>query len=295
MVVVVLLGVVAMAAALGELAASLRAVAAQASGYGATAGAAVTALAARLGLALPVDGAALVEAMRARVDPSSFLRPAASAVLDATAFCGLVLLYALFMLAERRSFDARLHRAVAHRSTFAATRELLDGLMAGGERYVAQKTLVNVVLAAASALVLWACGIEHVLLWSTLIGVLNYVPYIGSIVAVAFPAAYALGQTGDWGTTGAMTAGLVAAQLVTGSWMEPRLFSHGANLSGTVVLAAVALWGALWGLWGAILAVPLTAAGATLLAQTEWGRPWAILLSRTGVVDGPPARGRDGP
>ncbi|MEM7729517.1 MAG: AI-2E family transporter [Pseudomonadota bacterium] len=294
MVLAALVGIAVVSLTIGELILSLRAVATQIPDYASTMTEALSELAVRLGISLPVSSTGLVSGLVDWLDPESFVRPAASAVVGATGFLMLVLLYALFVLLERGAFESRLQSATTDRRAFTEIRDLATRIMVSGEQYVGQKTFVNVVLGVASAAVLWVGGIEHVLLWSVLIGVLNYIPYIGSVFAVVFPVAYGLGQTGSWETTLFVGGGLIAAQLVTGSLMEPKLFSQGSNLSTTVVLVSLAAWAALWGLWGAILAVPLTSAGVMILAQTEWGRPWAILVSRTGHIE-PSSRMRSDP
>ena len=77
---------------------------------------------------------------------------------------------------------------------------------------------------------------------------------------------------------------LSAAQIVIGAWLEPRLMGRAFNLSPFVVLLALSFWSTLWGLAGAILAVPMTASLVLVLAEINSTRPLAVMLSTSGKV-----------
>ena len=113
----------------------------------------------------------------------------------------------------------------------------------------------------------------------------NYVPYIGSLAAVALVVLQILAQTGSLATTLVGLGLLVAAQVYVGNWLEPRWLSRSSNLGPFVVLLSLVVWGALWGMPGAILAVPLTSILMIVLASGPQTRAIAILMSRDGRID----------
>ena len=83
-----------------------------------------------------------------------------------------------------------------------------------------------------------------------------------------------------------MTASaLTAAQFAVGSLLEPRVMGRSLNLSPVVILLALALWGSVWGIVGAILCVPLTVIMMIVFSRFESTRPAAILLSLDGRLD----------
>ena len=151
-------------------------------------------------------------------------------------------------------------------------------------RYLLVKTLVNGVLGVLSLAVLWLTGIEFAPFWAVLIAVLNDVPYLGSVLGVAFPVLLSLAQFGALAMAAVALVALSAAQIVVGSVLEPRVMGRAVNLSPFVVLLALAVWSALWGVPGAILAVPLTASLVIVLAEIEATRPIAVTLSADGRV-----------
>jgi predicted PurR-regulated permease PerM len=122
------------------------------------------------------------------------------------------------------------------------------------------------------------------LFWAVLIAFLNYIPYIGSLIGVIFPVLLSLAQFGTLGMAGVVLISLTAAQVLVGAYLEPRMMGRAFNLSPLAVLLALAFWSALWGLPGALLAVPMTASLVLVLAEIQATRPVAILLSANGKV-----------
>ena len=68
-------------------------------------------------------------------------------------------------------------------------------------------------------------------------------------------------------------------QFVLGSLIEPKILGEGVDLHPITVIASLIVWGLVWGLPGAFLAVPMTAALRIILARLEPTRPFAELLS----------------
>jgi predicted PurR-regulated permease PerM len=126
--------------------------------------------------------------------------------------------------------------------------------------------------------------VDFAVFWAALAGLLNYVPYIGSVLGVAFPVAFATMQFADPGAVIAVLLSLAAAQFFIGFFLDQYLMGNSLNLSPFVILVSLAAWSALWGVPGAFLAVPITACLALVFAEFEGTRPVAILLSRNGEV-----------
>jgi predicted PurR-regulated permease PerM len=123
------------------------------------------------------------------------------------------------------------------------------------------------------------------------IGLFNYIPYVGSIIGVALPVLLSLAQFGSLGTTAVLGALLIAAQTYVGNILEPRVIGRQLNLSPFVVLVALSVWTAIWGLPGAILAIPLTAMLAIICDAFGPTRFVAVLLAdkvEPGVEDSGP-------
>jgi predicted PurR-regulated permease PerM len=197
--------------------------------------------------------------------------------LSASVF--LVIVYSAFLMAERAGFAHKLATALHDPEKAARTGEILSGINDRIGDYLAVKTLVNTILGIFSFIILWALDIDFPLFWALAIGLLNYIPYFGSLVGVLLPITLSMVQFGDLGRTMLLATLLIAAQVWVGSFLEPRLVGRRINLSPFVVLVSLAVWSALWGLSGALLAVPLTSMLTIVLSAFEPTRPIAILMA----------------
>lgn len=191
----------------------------------------------------------------------------------------LIVVYAGFLMAERDGFGTKLSAAMVDpERTERLTRIISDINHRIGE-YLTVKTVINLILGAACLVILLVFGADFAFFWAIVIALLNYIPYVGSLLAVVFPVILSLAQTGSvWHTIG-LGACLITAQVVVGNWLEPRMIGRQMNLSPFVVLVALSVWSAIWGVPGAILAVPMTAMIAIVLGAFPETRFMAILLA----------------
>ena len=115
--------------------------------------------------------------------------------------------------------------------------------------------------------------------------VLNYIPNIGSIVATVLVALVTFVQLGEPGPTAAIfvTVGLI--QFLAGSVIDPMLMGRALRLSSFGIIINLAFWGAVWGVPGMFLSVPIMVAMMIICSQVPELRPIAILLSREGLPE----------
>lgn len=224
---------------------------------------------------------------RATLDQVDFRTWIAPALLSLRGFgttLFLVVLYASFFMAERGMMARKIVIAFGGEDAGGRALSLLSRINERIGRYLFVKTVVNLILGAASFAIMLALGIEFALFWAVLIAFMNYIPYIGSIIGVIFPVLLSLAQFGTLWMAGVVLLSLSAAQIFVGAFLEPRMMGRAFNLSPFVVLLALAFWSALWGLPGALLAVPMTASLVLVLAEIKATRPVAVLLSASGKV-----------
>ena len=150
--------------------------------------------------------------------------------------------------------------------------------------YLVMKTLVNVMLGAASYLILRGFGIEFAGFWALLIGLFNYVPYFGGIVGVTLPTLLAVLQFGDFWQVLVFVLAMCVPQVALGNFIEPWLMGSSLNLSPFVILVGLVAWMAIWGIAGAILSVPIMAILVIVFSEFESTRPIAVLLSKEGRI-----------
>ncbi|MFP4405034.1 AI-2E family transporter [Rhodosalinus sp.] len=219
-----------------------------------------------------------------RIDMAGLITPALRGLQGFGFTLFLVVLYASFLMAERGVMARKLMIAMGGEEAGLRALSLMARINDRIGSYLFVKTVVNVILGALSYAIMLVLGIEFALFWAVLIAFLNYIPYIGSIVGVIFPVLLSLAQFGTLWMAGIVMVSLTAVQMFVGGWLEPRMMGRAFNLSPFVVLLALAFWSALWGLPGALLAVPMTASLILVLAEIQATRPLAVMLSATGRV-----------
>src|SRR2546421_9707461 len=143
--------------------------------------------------------------------------------------------------------------------------------------------LVRSAMSVLTGLVVWAfaliAGLELATAWGVIAFVLNYIPFIGPLVATVFPTVFALLQFGSWQLAVIVFVGLNVTQFLIGSYLEPRIAGAALSLSPFLVLFAVFFWAFLWGIPGAFIGVPIVIAALALCEQRESTRWIAALLS----------------
>ena len=200
-----------------------------------------------------------------------------SGLSSMTGIVVLVAIYAAFLLSERSRFGEKFQLAFNQKDAAYGLRILSDINHKIGQ-YLAVKTLINLILGLMSWIILYAFGVEHALFWALFIAISNYIPYVGSLVGVLFPVVLSLVQFASLQLSLFLTILLTMAQFLVGNWLEPKMIGRQINLSPFVILVSLSLWSALWGIAGAILAVPLTSVLVIILSAFPSTRGWAILL-----------------
>lgn len=219
-----------------------------------------------------------------QVNARSLVTPALLSLRGLGGTLFLVVLYSIFLMAERGMLARKLVIAMGGETAGARALSLLARINERIGGYLFVKTVVNVILGAVSFGIMLFLGIEFALFWAVLIAFLNYIPFIGSLLGVIFPVLLALAQFGTLWMAGVVLVSLTAAQVFIGGYLEPRMMGRAFNLSPFVVLLALAFWSTLWDLPGALLAVPMTASLVLVLAEIGSTRPIAVMLSASGRV-----------
>ena len=196
----------------------------------------------------------------------------------------LILLYVAFLLLEYRTFDNKLAAIFPSPERLARVRSTLAEIGRKTETYVAVKTLASLLVGGLSYAVLLFFGVDFAGFWALLIFILNFIPYIGSLIAVLFPTVLTLLQFGSPSLFIIVLAALTGVQVFVGNVLEPRWMGKSLNLSPLIILVALSVWGALWGVTGMILSVPITVISVIILAQFPKTRPIAVLMSERGDV-----------
>lgn len=232
-----------------------------------------------LGFEQVPDWATIQRTLLAQINIQAWLSSAASELSSAGGTFFLIIIYITFLFGEKANFGNKLAAAFPDKDQAEQTKSFIGAINERVGQYLGTKTLINVILGVASYVILALFGVDYAAFWALLIGLLNYIPYIGSIIALILPVALSIVQFASWPLTIGLYACLQVAQIAVGNFLEPKMVGRKVNLSAFVVLVSLALWSAIWGIAGAILAVPLTSILVIIFNEIPATRPLAVLMS----------------
>jgi AI-2 transport protein TqsA len=193
----------------------------------------------------------------------------------------LVFFFTLLMLVEVDSWRRRIPVAIKeHSETIFDVVEVIADKV---RTYLLVRTIVSLITGFAAGTWFWAIGLDFWYLWGFLAFVLNYIPFVGSIIASIPPVLLALAIEG-WGMGLLAAGGSLAINNVIGNFIDPRLEGEKLSVSPVVLLAGLVFWSWAWGWPGAFLAIPLTTALLVVLAHTDQLKSVALLLSQSHSV-----------
>ncbi len=196
----------------------------------------------------------------------------------------LIVIYVIFIFFEQAAFPKKINALFPQADKYQHFENVLHSVNEAIRAYLSVKLTVSLITAIASYILMAVIGLDFAIFWAFLIFLLNFIPNIGSLIATVFPAVIALIQYDTFSPFLVVLIGVGAIQVIVGNFLEPRMMGSSLNISSLVVILALTLWGALWGITGMILCVPITVIMMIIFAQFPTTRPIAILLSENGKL-----------
>ena len=150
------------------------------------------------------------------------------------------------------------------------------------------RTVVAILQGVSAWLVALLLGLDFALVWGLIAALLNFIPSVGSVLAVIPPTLFATVQFDGWARPLGVLAAMAPLQIVLGYFVDPKIEGRFLRLSPLFVLFSIVFWGWLWGVAGALLGVPIMVALVIVLDELPQTRWLAAMLVRD-----PPSRSRD--
>jgi AI-2 transport protein TqsA len=199
----------------------------------------------------------------------------------------LVVTFAMLALSETDAWQRKLRAQWGEHGL-----ETASTISSRCRAYVVTRTFTSAATGLLTGLLAWAVGLDLAFVWGVTAFVLNYIPTLGSIIAIIPPTILAMVQLGGLGAFG-LFVGLTLIQVTIGSFLDPKLQGRTLQLSPIVILFSIGLWGYIWGVAGALLAVPLTMAIAVVCSQFPRSRWVASMLAEDAEEPKSRARSRE--
>jgi predicted PurR-regulated permease PerM len=140
------------------------------------------------------------------------------------------------------------------------TVEILGEIERQIERFIWARILISVIVGIAVWLMFMAMGLEQPGVWGVLSALFFSVPFVGPTVIVLCAGIAGFLQYDSFDMAAAAVGVSLVIAAIEGNVLTPMLMSRVGEMNAVAVFVSLMFWGWLWGIWGLLLAVPITAA-----------------------------------
>ncbi len=226
-------------------------------------------------------GVTRVQIERPQFNINDYLLTSTPGMLAALGQVTVVVFLTFFLLASGDSFRRKLVKLAG--PTFARrkiTVQALDEITQQIQRYLLTQVLIGVIVGVATGLIYWALGVDQAAVWGVLALVLNFIPYIGSIVITGGSALAGFVQFGSVDMALVLAGASIALHTVSGNLLTPWLTSRTSRINPVIVFVGVLVFGWLWGVWGLLLGTPVLLMLKAVCDRVDDLKPLGELLGR---------------
>lgn len=197
----------------------------------------------------------------------------------------LTLTLCFFLLVSRDLFFLKVVRIMPTLSDKKSALQLANSVEHDVSHYLLTVTVINTALGTLVGVIFWALGMPNPLLWGTLAGLLNFLPYVGAIGGIVLSAAVAVITFDTLGQALAVPASYALLTILEGQFITPSLLGRRFSLNTVVILLSIAFWGFMWGSAGVFVAVPILIMLKALADQFDELAPLSEFLSGSDVPE----------
>jgi predicted PurR-regulated permease PerM len=160
------------------------------------------------------------------------------------------------------SGDTLLRKATRCGRTFTERRQIVTiarRFQSELSHYLATVTIINILLGCVTGLVLFVLEVPNPAMWGTMVGLFNFAPYLGAVVSTLVLTVVGLMNFPSFGEAMLVPGSFVVLTTLEGQLITPAIIGRNMSINPLMVLLSVIVWGWLWGIAGALMAVPLLA------------------------------------
>lgn len=184
-------------------------------------------------------------------------REALTRLIQPVSTAGIVVVFVIVILFQSDDLRNRFIRVIGGGRLNLAT-EAVDDAAQRVSRYLFAQLLVNTFFGVVVGAGLYFIGVPHAALWGLLSTLLRFIPFLGPLIAAAFPLALAAAVDPGWSMLWWTVALYGGAELLTNNVIEVWAYGSSTGISALALITAAVFWSWLWGLPGLVLSTPLT-------------------------------------
>jgi len=163
-----------------------------------------------------------------------------------------------FLLANEPLVRRKLSGLLPGRYELQRREHLLGEIERAASHFLITVSAINLGVGAVTALGLWAVGVPNPVLWGGIAAMLNFVPYVGPMVTVTLIAIVSLASIDSTGRALLAPAAFLAVHLTESNLVTPVVLGRHLPVNTVAMFLGLLFFGWMWGIPGAVLAVPLT-------------------------------------
>jgi predicted PurR-regulated permease PerM len=172
----------------------------------------------------------------------------------------VMIIFLYFLLASGDLFLRKLVRLLPTLADKKVAVEIARQIEDHISRYLLTITAINVGLGTTVAVAMWVIGMPNPVLWGVMVAIFNFVPYVGPLTSLIVLAMVGITTFDSLGQAFIPPLVYFAIDALESNVLTPMVLGHRLALNPVVIFIAVIFWGWLWGIVGALLAVPMLAA-----------------------------------
>jgi predicted PurR-regulated permease PerM len=194
---------------------------------------------------------------RVVVTEPGLLSRAAYGVPDLAAKIGLTVVLLFFLLCSVDLFAEKMIKVLPTLHDKKRALRIARDVEHELSRYLLSIMLINLGLGVVISLAMWAYGMPNAALWGAAAAVLNFIPYLGALAGIIMVFMAGLLTFDTLGQALLPPATYFVVAILEGQILTPAIVGRRMELNTVAVFAAIAFWGWLWGIVGALIAVPI--------------------------------------
>jgi predicted PurR-regulated permease PerM len=209
------------------------------------------------------EGARSVRVIPADASAMDRIASALAPVVEPLTRSVVVFVLVIFLLIKREDIRDRFIRLIG-RGHVTLTTRTLDEAGHRISRFLTHQSAINAGFGVVVTGGLLLIGIPYAPLWGFVVALLRFIPFVGTLLAMVFPAALAFAQFKGWWQLGATLGLYLGLDALAAYVVEPIVIGAKTGVSSLAILASAIFWSWLWGPVGLVLSTPMTVCLAVL-------------------------------
>ncbi|MEI6950157.1 AI-2E family transporter [Paraflavisolibacter sp. H34] len=156
--------------------------------------------------------------------------------------------------------------------------EVLSQTKSAVQSYMIGLLLETAVVCVLNSLALFLIGVPYAIVIGVIGGILNLLPYIGGLIAIVLPVLTVTAIADGFSTQLVIIGAYSFIQFIDNNILVPRIVSKKVQINALVSIIAVLLGGALWGVAGMFLSIPIIGVLKIIFDRVAELKPWGRLL-----------------